>query len=149
MRYLFLLLLLVFLQTSFLQVFFRPGFVAPDLLLVTLVSRVYLKGREAVLWSVLGGALLDVMTDTLGLNLALETLAVYTFVIFTQKLFLRTWFTYLMGAGFVFLMKKVLSLVLMRTKFSFTVSPLSLFLSLVIEVCLAVFVYLLYLKKRE
>ncbi|MDQ7037970.1 MAG: rod shape-determining protein MreD [Aquificota bacterium] len=149
MRYLILILSLVFVQTSLLQVFFSPGFVAPDLLLIALLSRAYLTGRDAVLWAFFGGALLDIMTDTLGLNLALETLSVYLFVLMNEKIFFKTWLTYLTGAGFSLLLKKVLSLVVMSVKFSFSFSFPSVLLALLLEVLIASAVYFAYLKKKE
>ncbi len=149
MRFLLLILLLVFLQTSFLQVFFKPGFLAPDLVLIALLSKAYLAGREAVLWAFLGGTFLDVMTDTVGLNIALQTLTVYIFVLLNEKVFFRTWFTYLLGTGISFLLKKVLSLLLMRMKFYFSISVSSIILALLVELLIASLVYFAYLKRKE
>jgi len=149
LRYLVLVVSLVFVQTSFLQVFFSPGFVAPDLLLIALLSKAYLTGRDAVLWAFFGGAFLDIMTDTLGLNLALETLAVYLFVLMNEKIFFKTWLTYLTGVGVSLMLKKVLSLVLMSMKFSFSFSLLSVLLALLLEILIASAVYFAYLKKKE
>jgi rod shape-determining protein MreD len=149
LRYLVLILVLVFLQTSFLQVFFTPGFIAPDLILIALLSRAYLTGREAILWAILGGFLLDVMTDTLGLHLALETFTLYLFILMNEKLFFKTWLTYLTGAGISLTLKKVLSLAVMELKFSFSFSVLSVILALLLELVLAALLYFAYLKKKE
>ena len=149
MRYLVLVVFLVFVQTSFLQVFFKPGFIAPDLLLVALLTRAYVTGRDAVLWAIFGGSLLDIMTDTLGLNLALEPLAVYLFILLNEKIFFKTWLTYMLGAGLSFLVKKVLSLIVMKIKFSFSFSLASLILALLVEILIATAVYFAYLKRKE
>ncbi len=149
MRFLGLLVLLVFLQTSFLQVFFSPGFIAPDLILIALLSRAYVKGRETVLWAIFGGTVLDIMTDTLGLNVALETLAVYLFVLMNEKVFFRTWLTYLTGMAVCLVLKKVLSLGVMGVKFSFSFSLASLVTALLVEVLISAVIYFTYLKRME
>ena len=149
MRYLLLLLLLLFLQTAFIQAAFTPGFLAPDLLLIALLSRAYLKGRDTVLWAILGGALLDLLTDTLGLGLALETLSTYLFILISERVLFKTGLAFLISGAGIALLKKLLALVLMSFKFSFDISVSGFISFWMIEVFLLLITYILYLKRRD
>jgi len=136
-------------QIVFLQTLFKPGFIAPDLLLVVLLSKAYLSGRGAILWAILGGALLDLTTDNIGLNLALQTLAVYLFLLAYEKLLFRNLFTFLIPASVVLLLKRLLALFMMRSKFSFDMSWGIFTLAWLVEIILLIGVYFLYLKRKE
>ncbi len=149
MRYFLLLLLLLFLQTAFIQAVFTPGFLAPDLLLIALLSRAYLKGRDTVLWAILGGALLDLLTDTLGLGLALETLSTYLFILISERVLFKTGLAFLISGAGITLLKKLLALVLMSFKFSFDISVSGFISFWMIEVFLLLITYILYLKRRD
>ncbi len=149
MKYLLLFLLAVFLEVAVLQALFKPGFIAPDLVLILLLSRAYLLGRSTILWAVFGGVLLDIMTDTIGLNLALETLSVYIFMLIEEKILFRTVVAFLISAGVTLLVKKSLSLLMMKIKFSFDVS-VSIFLgSWLLEMVALLAIYLLYIRRKE
>ncbi len=149
MRFLILLLFTVFIETSVIQAVFRPGFAAPDLLLILLLTKAYLSGKEAILWALLGGFLLDIMTDTLGHGLALETLAVYLFILISERVLFRTWLAFIISAGTSLLIKKVLGVIIMGLKFSFDISVLKIFYFWFIELVIMFVIYFLYLKKKE
>ena len=149
MRFLVLLLFTVFIETSVVQAVFRPGFASPDLLLILLLTKAYLSGKETVLWALLGGFLLDIMTDTLGHGLALETLAVYLFILISERVLFRTWLAFVISAGASLLIKKVLGVIIMGLKFSFEISVLKIFSFWLIELVVIFLIYILYLRKRE
>ncbi|EDP75172.1 hypothetical protein [Hydrogenivirga sp. 128-5-R1-1] len=149
MRYTVLFVVLLFFEAAVLQTLFRPGFIAPDVLLIALLSRAYLLGRSTVLWAIFGGALLDLMTDTIGLNLALETLSVYLFLLIYERLLFRTVLTYTVPAALVLLLKKSLALAMMRSKFSFELSFTVFVFSWLVEIALLIAIYFLYLRRKE
>ncbi len=149
MRYTVLFFVLVFFEAAVLQTLFRPGFIAPDVVLIALISRAYLLGRSTILWAILGGALLDLMTDTIGLHLALETLSVYVFLLIYERLLFRTILTYTVPAGVVLLLKKSLALLMMKSKFSFGLNPSVFLISWLLEILLLLGVYFLYLRRKE
>lgn len=149
MRYALLFFLVVLVQVVFLHGLFRPGFLAPDLLLVLLLAKTYLTGRDAVLWAVLGGALLDVLTDTLGLNLSLYTLSVYLFYLVYERFIFRSLLVFLVPSSFILLLKKLLALLMMRFRFSFEASFQTFLTAWVVELLLAAGLYLFYLKRKE
>lgn len=149
MKFLILLLFTVFIETSVIQAVFRPGFASPDLLLILLLTKAYLSGKETVLWALLGGFLLDIMTDTLGHGLALETLAVYLFILISERVLFRTWLAFVISAGASLLIKKVLGVIIMGMKFSFEISVLKIFSFWLIELVVIFLIYILYLRKRE
>ncbi len=149
MRYTVLFFVLVFFEAAVLQTLFRPGFIAPDVVLIVLISRAYLLGRSTILWAILGGALLDLMTDTIGLHLALETLSVYVFLLIYERLLFRTILTYTVPAGVVLLLKKSLALLMMKSKFSFGLNPSVFLISWLLEILLLLGVYFLYLRRKE
>ena len=149
MRYTVLFVVLLFLEAAVLQTLFRPGFIAPDVLLIALLSRAYLLGRSTLLWAIFGGALLDLMTDTIGLNLALETLSVYLFLLIYERLLFRTVLTYTVPAALVLLLKKSLALAMMRSKFSFELSFAVFVFSWLVEIALLIAIYFLYLRRKE
>ncbi|WP_457600697.1 hypothetical protein [Hydrogenivirga sp.] len=149
MRYAALFLILIFLEAAVLQTLFKPGFIAPDVVLIALITRAYLSGRPALLWAIVGGAFLDLMTDTIGLHLALETLSVYVFLLIHERLLFKTVLTYTIPAGLVLLGKKFLALAMMRSKFSFAMSPGGFVLSWLIEIALLLAIYFLYLRRKE
>jgi len=148
LRYTLLFILLLFFEAAVLQTLFRPGFIAPDVLLIALLSRAYLLGRSTLLWAIFGGAVLDLMTDTIGLHLALETLSVYLFLVIYERLLFRTVLTYTVPAALVLLLKKFLALAMMRSKFSFDLSPAVFVLSWFIEIALLITIYFLYLRRK-
>jgi len=149
LRYTVLFVVLLFFEAAVLQTLFRPGFIAPDVLLIALLSRAYLLGRSTVLWAIFGGALLDLMTDTIGLNLALETLSVYLFLLIYERLLFRTVLTYTVPAALVLLLKKSLALAMMRSKFSFELSFTVFVFSWLVEIALLIAIYFLYLRRKE
>ncbi len=149
MKFLIILLFTVFIETSVIQAVFRPGFASPDLLLILLLTKAYLSGKETILWALLGGFLLDIMTDTLGHGLALETLAVYLFILISERVLFRTWLAFVISAGVSLLIKKVLGVIIMGLKFSFEISVLKIFSFWVIELVVIFLIYILYLRKRE
>ena len=149
MKFLIILLFTVFIETSVIQAVFRPGFASPDLLLILLLTKAYLSGKETILWALLGGFLLDIMTDTLGHGLALETLAVYLFILISERILFRTWLAFVISAGVSLLIKKVLGVIIMGLKFSFEISVLKIFSFWVIELVVIFLIYILYLRKRE
>lgn len=149
MSYAILFFSLLFVEAAILQTIFRPGFIAPDLVLIALISRAYIMGRSALLWAVFGGALLDLMTDTIGLHFALEVLSVYIFLLVYERLLFKTILTYLIPAGVVLLLKKILALLIMKSKFSFDMSVSVFMLSWLIELATLVGVYFFYLRRKE
>lgn len=149
LKFLILLLITVFIETSVIQAVFRPGFASPDLVLILLITRAYIRGKETVLWAMLGGFLLDIMTDTLGHGLALETLAVYLFILISERILFRTWLAFVISAGVSLIVKKVLGVLIMGMKFSFDISLLKILAFWLIEICVISAVYILYLKRKE
>lgn len=149
MRYVPLFLAVIFLQVTILHGIFKPGFLAPDLLLVLLLSRACLIGRDAVLWAALGGSLLDALTDTLGLNLSLYVLSVYLFLLVYEKFLFRNLLIFVLPSSVVLFMKKLLALMMMRSKFSFEVSYQSFLLSWFIEILTVLGLYFIYFRNRE
>ncbi len=149
MRYAILFFTLVLLEVILLQTLFKPGFLAPDIVLISLFIRTYVSGRSTLLWAILAGALLDLMTDTIGLNLSLEVLSVYLFILITEKFFFKSILTFVVPGGFLLLLKKILSLLMMRWKFSFEVSISLFVLSWFFELLILLGVYFLYLRRRE
>ncbi len=149
MRYFALLLVVLFFQTAFIQAIFTPGFLAPDLLMVMLLSMAYLKGRETILWAVLGGSLLDLLTDTVGLGLALETFSTYLFVLISERVLFKTGLAFLISGAGIALLKKALAFSLMSFKFSFEVSFSGFMSFWAIEVFLLLILYIVYLKRRN
>ncbi|RLJ71082.1 rod shape-determining protein MreD [Hydrogenivirga caldilitoris] len=149
MRYTALFLVLLFFEAAVLQTLFKPGFIAPDLVLIALISRAYLLGRSTVLWAVFGGTVLDLMTDTVGLHMSLETLSVYIFLLIHERLLFRTVLTYIVPGTGVLLLKKSLAFLIMRSKFSFELSPEAFFLSWLFEVGLLFSIYYLYIRRYE
>ncbi len=147
MRFSLLFILSVFIQVSILQTLISPGFLAPDLLLVILLSRAFFEGREAVLWAILGGALVDIVTDTLGLNLSLEVLSTYIFLLASERFIFRNAPLFLILAGVIPLLKRSLSLLLMRVKFSFDASLEVFIISWFFELALLLAVY--FLRRRR
>ena len=149
MRYALLFLLVVLIQVVFLHGLFRPGFLAPDLLLIVLLAKTYIAGRNAVLWAVLGGTLLDVFTDTLGLNLSLYTLSVYVFYLVYERFIFRSLLVFLVPSSLTLLIKKLLALLMMRFKFSFEASFQTFITAWIVELLLAVGLYFFYLRRKE
>jgi rod shape-determining protein MreD len=149
LRYALLFVIALLFEVAALQTLFRPGFIAPDVVLILLLSRAYLHGRSTILWAIWGGALLDLITDTIGLHLALETLSVYLFLLLHERFLFRTLLTYLIPAGVVLILKKLLALAMMKSKFSFSFSFEILLLSWVVEIVLLLAVYFLYLRSKE
>jgi len=139
----------ILLEAVFLQVLLKPGFLAPDLLLVLLLVKAYTSGRVAILWAMFGGALLDMLTDTLGLNLALEVLSLYLFLLASERFLFRTALTFLLPAAAVFLLKKLAAILLMKSKFSFEVSPALFVFAWTVEMLLISGIYFLYLRRNE
>lgn len=149
MRFALAFLSVLSFQVLVLHTLFIPGFLSPDLLLVLLLTKAYLSGREAVLWAVLGGALLDIVTDTLGLNLSLEVLSVYLFVLIYERFIFRSALVFVVPASLMLLVKKVTALLMMRFKFSFDVSPHTILVSWTFEILVLLAVYFLYIRRRE
>ena len=149
LRYFLLFLLIIFLQVVFLHGFFRPGFLAPDALLIILLSRAYLIGRDAILWAILGGSLLDILTDTIGLNLALYTFSVYLFILFSERFIFRSLLVFVLPSSVILLLKKLLALLMMKSKFSFEASFKTFVVAWLVEVLLVVAVYFIYLRRKE
>ncbi len=149
LRYFLLFFLIIFLQVVFLHGLFRPGFLAPDALLIALLARAYLIGRDAVLWAILGGSTLDILTDTIGLNLALYTLSVYLFILFSERFFFRSVLVFVLPSSVILLLKKLLALLMMKSKFSFEASFKTFAVAWLVEVLLVVVVYFIYLRRRE
>ncbi len=149
MRYALLFLVAIFLQVVFLHGLFKPGFLAPDLLLIVLLSRAYLIGRDAVLWAILGGSLLDILTDTIGLNLSLYVLSVYLFSLVYERFLFKSFLVFVLPSSVVLLTKKLLALLMMRSKFSFEASFQTFALSWLIEVFAVVGLYFIYLRRKE
>ena len=149
MRYALLFLVAIFLQVVFLHGLFKPGFLAPDLLLIVLFSRAYLIGRDAVLWAILGGSLLDILTDTIGLNLSLYVLSVYLFSLVYERFLFKSFLVFVLPSSVVLLTKKLLALLMMRSKFSFEASFQTFVLSWLIEVFTVVGLYFIYLRRKE
>lgn len=149
MRFFLLLILLTLIDALFLHVLFKPGFVAPDLVLIVLLSKAYLKGRETVLWAILGGILLDLLTDSIGLNLAAEVLSVYAFLLVMERFLIKSAFTFLIPSALILALKKFFSLFLVSIKFSFEVSVSYLAVSWIVELSLLSGIYFLYLRKKE
>jgi len=147
--YLLILIGAVLLEAVLLQVLFKPGFMAPDLLLVLLLAKAYTSGRVAILWAMFGGALLDMLTDTVGLNLALEVLSLYLFLLASERFLFRTALTFLLPAVVALFLKKLGAILLMKSKFSFEVSPLLFVLSWILEILLISGIYFLYLRRNE
>ncbi len=137
------------LQVVFLISLFEPGFLAPDLVLISLLVIAYTHGREALLWAMVFGAFLDMLTDNLGLNLAMETLSIYLFLLLHEKLLLKNALTFLVVGSAVVFLKRSLTYILFRFKFSFDMSWADFFLAWLTEVLLLTGVYFLYLKRRE
>ncbi len=131
------------------QAVFRPGFMAPDLLLVTLLARAYLMGKDTILWALFGGFLLDIMTDSLGHGIALETLSTYLFILMVERFLFKTWLAFILSAGASALAKKILGLIMMRFKYSFDISLFKLFYFWLIEILVFSVIYFLYLRKKE
>jgi len=144
-----LFFILLFIQSAILQTLFKPGFIAPDIVLIALVSKAYMSGRPTLMWAIFGGAFLDIMTDTIGLHLALETLSLYLFVLVYERLLFRTILTYLIPASLVLFLKEVLAFFIMRAKFSFELSLSVFMLSFLIEVAILLGVYFFYLRRKE
>lgn len=149
MSYAILLTFLAFIDVLFFHTLFMPGFVAPDLVLIALLSRAYLRGRESILWAIYGGIVLDLLTDNIGLNLTLEVLLVYLFVLITERFLMRNALTFLLPSAFLLAFKKAISLLLVSFKFSFEVSFLPLATSWILELLFLCGVYFLYLKRKE
>jgi len=147
--YAFLLFVLVLFQATFLYRTFNPGFLSPDVVLSLLLLKVYLKDRYVVLWAAFGGLLLDLLADTLGLNLFLYVLSVYLLSLFYGRfLFVRPSLS-LVPPSLLFLLKKALAILLMRTRFSFDIPLVALILSWLVEVLLISGLYFIYLRRRE
>ncbi len=149
MKYALVFLLSLLLEATLLQTLFRPGFVAPDLLLIVLLARAYLLGRDAILWAIAGGTFLDLMTDTVGLHLTTEVLSVYLFLLLQERLLFRTALTYILPSSFLLLLKKSLAYFIMRAKFSFELSLGTFLFSWAFEVVLLFLLYFLYIRKKE
>ena len=148
MRFALLLTFLAIADVLFLHTLFKPGFVAPDLVLIALLSRAYLKGRESVLWAIYGGITLDLLTDNIGLNLAGEVLSIYILILLTERFLIRNAFTFLIPSVFLIALKKAFSLLLVSLKFSFEVSLPSLIISWFVELLFLWGVYFLYLRRK-
>jgi rod shape-determining protein MreD len=131
------------------QAVFRPGFIAPDLLFIVLIARAYTAGKDTVLWALLGGFLLDLLTDSLGHGIAIQTLSVYIFIILIERLLFKTWLAFLISAGSSALIKKALGIAVMKLKYSFEISLLKFFYFWLIEVFILSLLYFLYLRKKE
>ena len=140
---------LILIQAIFLHGLFRPGFLAPDLMLIVLLSKAYLAGREALLWAILAGSILDILTDTIGLNLTLYVLSVYIFSILYERFLFKSVLVFVLPSSILLLAKKLLALFMMRAKFSFDVSLPTLALSWLVEIITIMLVYFIYLRKKE
>jgi len=147
--YLLLLLAAILTEVVLLQALFKPGFIAPDLVLLLLLAKAYTSGRGAILWAIFGGALLDLLTDTVGLNLALVVLSLYLFLLIMERFLFRSALTFLLPAGLALLSKKLGAILLMRSKFSFEVSTTLFLVSWAVEILLLSGIYFLYLRRNE
>ncbi len=149
MGFLLVLVAAVLAEVVVLQALFRPGFIAPDLVLLLLLARAYTSGRGTILWAIFGGALLDLLTDTIGLNLALQVSSVYLFLLIVERFLFRSAFTFLFPAGLILLFRKLAALLLMRSKFSFEISTTVFLISWAVEIIVLSGIYFLYLRKNE
>lgn len=147
MRFFFFFTFTLLLQVSFLTALFSPGFLSPDLPLVLLLTKAYMRGRETVLWAVFGGAFMDILTDTLGLNLTLYTLSVYLFVLVCEKFISRDVITFTVFASGVVLLKRLIALLMMGSKYSFEVSLWVFFFSWSFEAFTLFILYFLYMRR--
>jgi len=89
------------------------------------------------------------LTDTIGLNLALEVASVYLFLLIVERFLFKTALTFLLPGGFALLIKKAGAVFLMKVKFSFDISPVLLAVTWFTEVLLLCGIYFLYLRRYE
>ncbi len=149
MKFFLLFLTSLLVEVVFIRSLVKPGFVAPDLVLLVLLLKAYSKGREAVLWAIVGGVFLDLASDNVGLNMFLETFFTYVFVLVNEKILLRNFTTFLVLASGVLLLKKISAVALVSFKFSFDISSGVVFLSWLLETLVLLAIFLLYFRKRE
>ena len=149
MRFLFVFLVFLILEALFLRTLVKPGFIAPDIVFLLLLFRAYSRGREAVLWAIVGGVFLDFTSDNLGLNLFLETFFIYMFLLLHEKFLMRNTSTFLALSGVLLLLKKVSGVVVVSMKFSFSMSWSILLFSWFSEMVALSIAYLLFLKRKE
>ncbi len=149
MRFAVVFFIAIILQAVILQTTFKPGFIAPDITLSLLIAYAYLHGRSVVYWAVVGGTLLDFMTDTLGLNLTMLVFGSYLFVLIVERFMFRSFLTFLIPAVISMSLKKLISVILMSFKFSFDLSPTTLILSLVLEALVVSGIYFSFLRNRH
>ncbi len=149
MKFFLLFLTSLLVEVVFIRSLVKPGFVAPDLVLLVLLLKAYSKGREAVLWAIAGGAFLDLASDNVGLNMFLETFFTYVFVLVNEKVLLRNFTTFLVLASGVLLLKKISAVALVSFKFSFDISSGVVFLSWLLETLVLLAIFLLYFRRRE
>ncbi len=145
----FLLVCAVLIEVIFLQSFFKPGFIAPDIVLFLLLTKAYFHGRQTLLWAVFSGVLLDLLTDTVGLGITTQVFSLYFFLLVMERFLFRTALTFLATAGLTLLLKKILVLFLMKMKFSFEFSVGFLITSWIIELILLISMYFIYLRRYE
>ena len=143
-----MLIVLSFVEVVLFQTIFNPGFIAPDVVLLALLARTFLKGRDTVLWALVGGLMVDILTDSLGLNIALYSLSLYLFLPLAEKFIFSSFLTFLVPASIVLLLKKTGTILLVGFKFSFEVDPLTFFISWVFEILLGLVLYFVFLKDK-
>ncbi len=145
--FLFLFFFSLVIEILVFQVIFRPGFIAPDIFLILLITRAFIDNRNTLIWAIAGGLILDLFSDTVGLYTFSETLAVYLFILITEKLLFRNFFTFFSIASLVLLLRKISSILLMRLKYSFEVSITVFLVSFLLELIMLGLVYF-YIRRK-
>ena len=148
MKFFLALVVLSFAEVVLFQTIFNPGFIAPDVVLLALLARAFLRGRDTILWAFVGGLMIDILTDSLGLNIALYSLSVYLFLPLAEKFIFRSFLTFLVPASIVLLLKKVGTFLLVGFKFSFEVDLPTFLISWILEILLGLSLYFVLLKGK-
>ncbi len=144
-----LLFLLAFLQSAFLSPIFKPGFIAPDLILIFLFLYSFKERKDIIFKALFGGFVLDLFHDTLGLFMSVSVLSAYLMFLFYEKLLIKR-FSFVLGSFFLFVVVNyTLKILLVKYKFSFELNPFLLIASVSITTLTGALLYKLIVSRHE